>query len=904
MGFDLQNFGIGLVTGWVTAYGVYRFRRVIGSGIDATRTRATGVQSYATRSADSRYINDLIDFCETTHLAGRFVKLSEIIIEPRFLPAPALAAPKDDDDMLRNVFHVVPQIHDHPYLHAVYNPETLSIDDLAGGSRTLALLGLPGSGRTTALLSIVLRSLGRLHFEKVVDKLQQRLDAEEAALSEKERAARIKERNKIEELAREKLREQHDINFTVNLDEAQTGEKISSLSQLMPVYVHLANIQLRTGEYGEQIDPAEPLVRAVQSQVGPVTAKSIPRNLYKRLANGQTLLLVDGYDDLPESERPEKLAWIRALITEYDGNFVIVTGPAQGYGALTQIGLTPIFIRPWNDDSQRRVVQRWTEAWPRVGSKKRRAAPPPDASLRERAHTNNRALSPTDLTLKIWSTYANDAEAAGAEGWLRAFVARHLPEDQSIGIILPQLAQAAAAQLDHGFITLARLEALARGELTVSDEDLLDTLLEDEPAKPATKSGRKSKEEIEKEKKIQEEASAQGKLLSMLRSSGLIINYRGDRYLFRHPFIAAYLASLTLRDASPETLSAKAAKPAWSQAIAYASLHTSIEPAVRARLNAQADVLHNHVLEVSRWLSYAGSNAPWGGPLLKQLGNLLIAPNQYPLIRERAAAALIGTRDKNTIFVFRQAARNANADVRRLACLGMGAIGDPEAIKDLIPLLTDKIVDVQLSAAMALGAIGTDAALEEMVLALTEGSEQVRQAIAESLAAIPDEGHPVLYDAITHEEMMVRRAAAFGLRRVRTSWAVSALYRRFLEDDQWYVRSAAQQAFQDIQDDENKGPQSYPPVDSISWLVNWAAARGEGVPTGEAAIHILMKALQEGEPELRALAARALGQLGEISSAKSLYAALRDRQEEVRTAAHRSLADFEAQLGQPLPAPV
>ncbi len=902
MGFDLQNFGVGLVTGWITAYGIYRFRRVIGTTVDATRNRATSAQSYATRSADGRYINDLIELCETTHLAGRFTKLSELVIEPRFLPAAALVAPVDADDIVHDVFHVVPQIPDHPYLHAIYNPETLSIDDLAGGSRMIALLGVPGSGRTTALFSIILRSLGRLRFEKMIDKIQQRLDAEEAALSEKERAARIKERNKIEELAREKLREQHDINFTVNLDAPQIASG-SSFSQFMPVYVHLANIQLRSGEYGEQIDPAEPLVRAVQNQVGAVTAKSIPRNLYKRLTNGQVLLLVDGYDDLPEAERAEKLAWVRALTTEYEGNFVILAGPAQGYGALTQIGFTPLFLRPWNDDMQQRFVQHWTETWPQIGSKKRKAAPPPDDSLRERAQINNRALSPTDMTFKIWATYADDTEAAGTEGWLRAYVARYLPDDQAIGMVLPQMAQAAAVQLDNGFVTLARLEALARGASTVSDDDLLDALMESEPAKPA-KSGKKSKEELEKERKIEEEASAHGKLISMLRNSGLIISYRGNRYQFRHPFVAAYLASLTLRDASPEALAAKALNPAWSQAIAYASLHTSVEPAVRARLSAPADVLNNHIFEVSRWLSYAGSNATWGGPLLKQLGNLLIAPNQYPLIRERAAAALIGTRDKNTLFVFRQAARNANADVRRLACLGMGAIGDPEAIKDLLPLLADKIVDVQLSAVMALGAIGTDTALEEMVLALTEGSEQIRQAVAESLAAIPDEGHPVLYDAIAHEEMMVRRAAAFGLRRVRTNWAVSALYRTFLEDDQWYVRSAAQQAFQDIQNEEHKGPQNYPAVDSITWLVNWAAAHGEGVPAGEGAIQVMMKALQEGEPELRALAARALGQLGEVSAARSLYAALRDRQDEVRAAAHRSLADFEAQLGQPLPAPV
>jgi hypothetical protein len=40
-----------------------------------------------------------------------------------------------------------------------------------------------------------------------------------------------------------------------------------------------------------------------------------------------------------------------------------------------------------------------------------------------------------------------------------------------------------------------------------------------------------------------------------------------------------------------------------------------------------------------------------------------------------------------------------------------------------------------------------------------------------------------------------------------------------------------------------------------------------------------------------------------VTSAKLLYNALRDRQEEVRAAAHRSLADLEMQLGQPFPAP-
>jgi HEAT repeat protein len=234
----------------------------------------------------------------------------------------------------------------------------------------------------------------------------------------------------------------------------------------------------------------------------------------------------------------------------------------------------------------------------------------------------------------------------------------------------------------------------------------------------------------------------------------------------------------------------------------------------------------------------------------------------------------------------------------------MGAVGHPDAIKDLVPLLQDQVNEVQLAAAMALSVIHSSEALEALVLSLTEGSEAVRQAVAESLAVLPEEGHPVLYDAMTHNDMLVRRAATFGLRRVGTRWAIDSLYIAFIEDSQWYVRSAAQQAFFDLQKGEHRSPQAYPAIETIPWLGAWAGARGENMPAGPAAVHVLEKALIDGEPEVRALAARAIGQLGEVGSLKALYTALRDRQEEVRAAAHRSLGDLEMKIGQSLPAPV
>jgi hypothetical protein len=245
----------------------------------------------ATRSADSRYIHDLIARCETTHLAGHLVHLSRIVVEPRFITGPELAAPPEDD-VKHDVFYVAPRFPDHPYLLAPVNVETLSIDELSRGDRSIALLGLPGSGRTTALLTIALWSLGQVRFEQPKDKVQEHLDQKKLASWADERTCRAKERLMLEQRQRAFSEEGN------QPGEDGEGDSGRSSQRLMPIYVHLANMHLAPGAF-EECDPAEPLVRAVQSQVKRVTAKTLPRNMYNRLNQGQARVMLDGLDDLP-----------------------------------------------------------------------------------------------------------------------------------------------------------------------------------------------------------------------------------------------------------------------------------------------------------------------------------------------------------------------------------------------------------------------------------------------------------------------------------------------------------------------------------------------------------------------------------------------------------------------------
>jgi HEAT repeat protein len=891
MGFDFQNFGIGLVAGWVSAYAVYRARHRLGDAVQSGRSGAGRARAFATRNADSRYVNEMINLAEQHHIAGEFVRLSEILIEPRFLPAIPLIDLEDDDEVARDVFDVVPRIHDFPYLHAPYNLDTMAIDDLAQGSNMLALLGVPGSGRTTAMLTIIMHSLGHVKFKPPVDKVQQKLDAEESRLSEKERATRIKERIMMAERAKERLADERGASFD---SEDDATHELPLFQRLMPVYVHMGDITISANEFGKEIDPAEPLVRAVQYRVGGIASKTVPRNVYKRLNRGQVLLLIDGYDDLPPDQQPKMIGWLRALIEQYGDNFFIVTGPATGYGHLTGLGLTPTFLRPWSELDCNNAAEYWANNWARLAAKGRgrrqRGAKRPDQEKVDRAKIGNRAMPAFEVALKLWANYAEDTETSGADGWLRAYLARHL-SNQDIDTLLPQIAQIATIQIDEGFITSKRLEALAIGGDAVIVAD------DDEEAEEAGKKKRGKKADSES-------TTSQGRLLEMLRKSGLLLRFRGDRYQFRHPHLAAYLASLTLKDASVIKLAEKAMQPNWGQTLGYAAMHTKIDAAVKARFEAPPDMLHSQTFEVARWLAHAPPDVGWRATILKHLGNMLTAPSQYPYIRDRAAAALVGTRERNILHVFRRTVRTEDPRIRLLSCFGIGATGEAEGMSDLIALLRDQDESVQLAAGMGLSVVNSEKALEAMVLEFTQGTEKVQQALAIAFAAMPEDGYPILFDAIEDPEMLVRRAAVFGMRRLRTTWALIAIYRAFLEDEQWYVRSAAQQTFQEIQHGrETSLTTAFPRADSLEWLSAWASTRGENLPAGDAANQMLLRALQEGNPEIRAAAAACLGQLGLAETIRPLYAALNDKQEDVRIAAQRSLAEFQAQIGAPLPTP-
>lgn len=884
--FDPISFLIGFISSAILAAAVYRFRHAIGGLRRQASAGAESARRFATRTADARYQIDLGRYCQRYHIAGRLVKLTDVLIEPRFIPG---VEPYDTsgEHRMRNPFHVIPLIHRFPAAYAPFNIRTIGIPDLGAGDRHLALLGQPGSGRSVALAAIALWALGDLQLEPPADPLKASLEEEEARLDKKVRDARQAERSQIQARALETIaRAQEEARATLTASESLP--EAVDLRRLMPILVHLGDIVIDPASQA-RLDPAEPLVQAMQRNLRRVTALTTPRYIYNRLSVGQALVLLDGLDDLPPAEQQAKLAWLGRFLKAYPDCVVIVVGPATGFHPLQELGLTPVFLRPWMDADIQRYAEKWAAVWPRITRARRRATPPPDERAIRMVTTNARALTPLDLTGRILATYHQNNEAAEnltRWDWYNHLVTRDFRlKDFEKNPDLADTALYAVALLAARILTNGPLPA---EQLRQAADEALRAAGKAEGKAPA-------RLPLDPERFLQ----------LLVEDSRLLIQRAGGQFDFAHPVLRAFLASVTLLAAdSQPALEDVVTDPAWQIALPFAAAKAPTETMNRAvvrKLSQQPDLLFQNLFDLACWMADAPADAPWRGEVFRRFGAALVSAAQFPVLREWAMAALVSTRDRGATLILRQALRSTDPQVRCLGCVGLGAFGDSEAIRELRSMTEDEELDVQLAAYLALAAIGTDRAIELLTEGIRDGHESLRQAIAESLAAYPEPGYALLHEAVRAEDMLMRRAAVFGLARINTPWALTDLYERMLEDDQWYVRSAAEQALARSAIVGPTAATAHPAVEKLEWVNDWVAEQSQQTAPGEDARHMLINMLRTGSQGYRVASARTLGKLGYLPALPALYQILADDAEPIRVAGYAALADLETQLASPLP---
>ncbi|MGH7185374.1 MAG: HEAT repeat domain-containing protein [Pseudomonadota bacterium] len=250
-------------------------------------------------------------------------------------------------------------------------------------------------------------------------------------------------------------------------------------------------------------------------------------------------------------------------------------------------------------------------------------------------------------------------------------------------------------------------------------------------------------------------------------------------------------------------------------------------------------------------------------------------------VREDAAVALGGLRDKRAVEPLIAVLRDSDRAVREASVAALTAIGEP-AVEPLGACLRDQNLTVQESAAAILASIGDARVADELIAALTSADwvvrmhaakalgrigeartipalmpllqdkvKAVREEVSGALARLGPAAIPVLVEALTHEEWLARLHAVESLGKTKSPDAVDPLLRLLFNDRDSSLREDAVRALGDIGD-----------------------AR---------AVEFLLTAMKE--PGLRPLITEALGKIGDRRAVPALVAVVEgtNRPEQGRT---------------------
>ncbi len=642
---------------------------------------------------------------------------------------------------------------------------------------------------------------------------------------------------------------------------AQDDEKLFP-GGITPIFVHAADF-----DFTQKDDPASPLIAAALTRASLLTATQLPDHLKKRLKNFKCLILIDGLDEVPTSVINQLALWLDEFQKKYPNHRYVVAAGVAGYGPLTALSFVPIMLAPWGADDYRALIKKWTAAWDALIRTRKKSNVPTliePVILQGWLHLNNHGRTIYEITLRVWAAVAGDARGNRPIDWLEAYLRRFNLKSSGPAA----LGQIAAAMLSQETPALSRKDMVAicdtalktaEGKVEVDTDDFVDDLI----------------------------------------NRRLLVKHGKDLLSFSHPLTLAFFTAKNLV-AQPDM--AVGTSPIWARALYFFSGLGDLTPVVVNALKQTADVVQTEMLTCALWLRDTPATARWKPEIFKRLARLMMDPNQPENLRLRALAGFVASNDPAVINMFKQSLGSPDPFNRRLAALGLGAVGDSSLVPQLIALYADPFLDVRWAAALALANIGTDAALDGLAQGLLNGDDAVKQASAQALARNLEEGQSLLKEAIKHTDIGVRRAAVYGLADIKDAWAIQLL-EQAQSDEQWFVRNAATEIVERAKNPEGLTLLPYAPPESQGWLIGWAAGKGTGVPPGKGALDILNRALKEGDEPVRMAAAQSLSRLGDPVAARELYNSLRDPSALVRDAAFRALAHIGTLTGQRMAAP-
>jgi hypothetical protein len=650
---------------------------------------------------------------------------------------------------------------------------------------------------------------------------------------------------------------------------ASRDPKAGKFAAILPIFFHAADLKL-DAEQG--IPFTELILGAVATQSPYFAQNGVQQMLRKSISSGDVLFLIDGLDELQPTLLEQTVTLITTLKKETPTAQFIVAASGDYTDGLISHTFEPVSLAAWTQSQYKEFVMKWSQAWKALMSQVDAKVYADDKEIVQLINCwlNNEVKfdSPIEWTLKVWGAFSGDLFGPTCVDALDAYFNRIFEGEVPIEAAAPLGLEMAAQRVLS--VDLNQAEKWIIGQTTGPAALVMDS----------DNNGPKTQQE-----KVATTKAKCDKILRAFFENGIAYSFPDNTIRFTSPLFPAYFASLS--DEAPQ-IQPYPDLLHWEfdkSVLFFLVARSKPGPWIQQLLEIEDPPLYRNILTISRWLKEAPLDANWRSLLMRSMVQLLEKEKLPVGVRAKFIIACAQSRDPSVAILFKQLASSPSSNLRQLAALGLGLMGDQKSIATLANLITDPVIEVRCSACFSLSTFGNATALQLLAEALMTGDEHLRQSAAEALASVPGEGQEIIKNAASYNDILVRRASVIGLGRVKEPWSKALLEKITVEDSQWVVRNAALQALEGLQNPNANALHPLKKLSECDWLIKFAEQHGTSITSDALPVSILLQILKSGTPEEK-MAALPYGRyVADESATPAIYSLFYSEQSAIKEAA-------------------
>lgn len=568
--------------------------------------------------------------------------------------------------------------------------------------------------------------------------------------------------------------------------------KCGLLSSKIPLYINVHDTDVL-------IQPEQSIFDMLYKALSPKLPTTVLPRLVKffqeNIEENKTILIIDALDELPTAEFDKFVEFIKKIKLIYPNLQMIISSSPLYLGELQKLNFTPLFLSAWSNQQIINFYSNWNQLWKQeiLRNNQFEDVITSNPLIMNWASTNLRPLTPLEYTFHIWGALAGDLCGPSVLDMIQTYSKRIIPNKEAYDLAI----------------------TLANG-LIKNKSSFINA------------------------------SDSKGEWFNKLVQSDLIQPSSTGKFTFIHSELIGYFASLSQsKDPIIDLGQIDLQWPANYAYLGFCSAQDSNSEWLTTYITKETSEFPINFLSIGPWLKITNKNLNWRVNYIKQLVKIIQDNNAKFATRIRAIAGLVHSNDNSLPVFFRQLLSHNDNSLKELAIYAISCSSrDNSLIADLISLSQKASAKFQKNISLALSTFEEENAVHELARILLNGEEKVRQLVAECLAFNPTNGTEILKEAVTMDDIVVRRSAINGLVKLNDLWAIQTLKNLMIQDSQWVVRNAATQALEYLESENPCIPDRKLPLSETPWLIEFAGNQNLGVSIDQSVAPILLLALE------------------------------------------------------------